>query len=86
MEMVQKITDDVYLEAIKEECCIEDCLEVVKIYMKNGDYNLAFERCNDIKKSLKKLDSLQRKMSIRKTVIQLNQHNVNVEVVNRDVH
>lgn len=58
--MSKVVEDEVFLEIMKEESCIEDCIEMIKVYVNRGNYDFAKERCKDVQKSLDKLSQLQK--------------------------
>lgn len=77
--------NDLLSEMMREQSCVEDCLEQMKIHMRNGNYDLADDRCHDVKRSLKRLENLKTKMAWRKKVFELTKRGVSVEVVKRHV-
>lgn len=80
---MQSLSNDLLLEMMREQSCVEDCLEQMKIHMRNGNYDLADERCLDVQRSFRKMENIKRKMTKRKKVFELNQRGVSVEVVKR---
>lgn len=82
---MQKVSDDLLAEMIREQSCIEDCLEQMKIHMRRGNYEIADDRCRDVQRSLRRLEHIKRKMTRRNKVLELNQRGVSVEVVKRHV-
>ena len=86
VRLMEKVLDDeLLLEIAKEESCIEDLFEQVKIHMRLGNYELAKERSVDIQKSFKRLESIQRKFKRRKLVLELTTLGFNAKVVKRHV-
>lgn len=70
-----------FLEVAKEECCIEDCLEVVKLHMRRGEFDLAVERCKDIQNSFRKIIKINKKYTLLQTVNELKLRGVQIETV-----
>ncbi|WP_313891150.1 hypothetical protein [Psychrobacillus sp.] len=54
--------DEWLSEVMLEQACIEDCLEQMKINMRNGDYDLANDRCLDVQRSFRRLEYIQQKL------------------------
>lgn len=77
------INNDLLLEIIKEESCIEDLFEQIKIHMHFGDYELAMERSIDIQKSFNRLELIQQKIRRHNLVSELTKDGFNVKVVKR---
>lgn len=82
---MQKVYRDLLAEMMREQSCVEDCLEQMKIHMRKGNYEIADDRCRDIQRSLRRLENIKRKMARRNKVLELNQRGVSVEVVKRHV-
>lgn len=75
--------NELLLEIVNEESCIEDLFEQIKIHMHFGDYELAMERSIDIQKSFKRLESIEQKFRRQKLVSELTKNGFNVKVVKR---
>lgn len=83
--IMQKVFGDLLAEMMREQSCIEDCLEQMKIHMRKGNYEIADDRCRDVQRSLRRLENIKRSMSKINKVFELKQRGVSVEVVKRRV-
>lgn len=74
MRKLYSIDDD--LEVKKEECCIEDVLEVIKVHMKRGEHDLAIARCIDAQNSIQRVQNIHSKYSTHSVVIELSERKI----------
>lgn len=83
--MKNSLTREDFLEVSKEECCIEDCLEVVKVHMRRGEFDLAVERCKDIQNSFRKIIKINKKYTLHNTIAELKLQGVQIDTVMRSM-
>ena len=70
----------------REQTCIDDLSDVIKLHAKAGRINIAKQLERDLHNSLDQLEKLHKKKELWTTVADLNQRGILVQVVKKLAH